>query len=135
MARLMIGAGGTGGHVYPALAVAEMLHKSADSHKLTFVGTRGGGGFERRLVEASAIKFDHYDEVFAGPVVGVHPIRALSSLLMMAIGLLQALQIIIQQKPQAILLTGGWANIPLAFAAWILRVPMLVYLPGTTIRL
>lgn len=80
-----------------------------------------------------------YSEVFAGPVVGVNPLRALTSLFIMGIGLLQALILILQQKPQAILMTGGWANIPLAFAGWILRVPMLVYLPdiepGATIRL
>lgn len=116
-----------------------MLRKSIDAHKLTFIGTRGGGGFERRLVDASTINFDSYGEVFAGPVVGVNPIRALSSLLMMGIGLIQAIFLIVRNKPQAILMTGGWANVPLAFAGWFLRIPMLVYLPdiepGTTIRL
>lgn len=103
------------------------------------MGTRGGGGFERRLVDASEIQFEAYAEVFAGPVVGVNPIRALRSLFLMGMGLLQALILVVKNKPQAILMTGGWANVPLAFAGWILRVPMLVYLPdiepGTTIRL
>lgn len=138
MARLMIAAGGTGGHVYPALAVAEVLRKSTETHKLIFVGTRGGGGFEKRLVEASDITFDAYAEVFAGPVVGVNPLRAIASIFMMGLGLLQALFFTVQYRPQSILLTGGWANVPLAIAGWILRVPMLVYLPdiepGTTIR-
>ncbi len=115
-----------------------MLRKSAGNHKLVFVGTRGGGGFEKRLVDASDIDFDAYHEVFAGPVVGVNPLRALSSLIKMASGLLQSLAIILGQRPQAILMTGGWANVPLALAGWIMRVPMLVYLPdiepGTTIR-
>lgn len=57
----------------------------------------------------------------------------------MGIGLLQASVLIIRHKPQAILMTGGWANIPLALAGWLLRIPMLVFLPdiepGTTIRL
>lgn len=103
------------------------------------MGTRGGGGFEKRLVEASDIHFDAYREVFAGPVVGVNPLRALSSVIKMGLGLLQGLAIILQQRPRVILMTGGWANVPLAVAGWIMRVPMLVYLPdiepGTTIRM
>lgn len=115
-----------------------MLRRSAGKHKLVFVGTRGGGGFEKRLVDASDIAFDAYHEVFAGPIVGVNPLRAVSSMVKMATGLLQSLALMLSNRPQAILMTGGWANVPLALAGWILRVPMLVYLPdiepGTTIR-
>lgn len=105
---------------------------------MTFIGTRGGGGFEKQLVDASDIPFDSYGEVFAGPVVGVAPLRALSSILKMSVGLVQSILLILRQHPQAILLTGGWANVPLAVAGWMMRVPMLIYLPdiepGTTIR-
>lgn len=137
--RLMIGAGGTGGHVYPALAVAEVLSQPATTHKLTYIGTRGGGGFERPLVEHSQIPFEAFEEVFAGPVVGVDPLRAISSAIKMGIGLMQSIFHILKYRPEAILMTGGWANVPLAFAGWFLRVPMLMYLPdiepGSTIRL
>lgn len=115
-----------------------MLRKSADAHKLVFIGTRGGGGFEKRLVDASQISFDAYREVFAGPIVGVNPLRAVSSVFKMGLGLMQSLSYILRDRPQAILLTGGWANVPLAVAGWVMRIPMLVYLPdiepGTTIR-
>ncbi len=134
----MMGAGGTGGHVYPALSAAEVLSQQND-HTLFFVGTRGGGGFERRLVEEAGIQFAAIDEVFAGPIVGVNPLRALTSLVLMTLGTLQALGLLMRHQPGAILLTGGWANVPLALAAWLLRVPMLVYLPdiepGSTIKL
>lgn len=139
MARLMIGAGGTGGHVYPALAVAEVVHKSVDAHNLVFVGTRGGGGIERPLVASADVDFDAYEEVFAGPIVGVNILRLFASLIKMGAGWLQSLGLILRYRPQAILLTGGWANVPLAIAAWMLRTPMLVYLPdiepGRTIQL
>lgn len=104
-----------------------------------FVGTRGGGGFEKRLVEQADVTIDAYAEVLAGPVVGVNPLRATSSILKMGAGVAQSLAILRKYRPQALLLTGGWANVPLAAAAYLLRVPMLVYLPdiepGRTIQL
>jgi UDP-N-acetylglucosamine--N-acetylmuramyl-(pentapeptide) pyrophosphoryl-undecaprenol N-acetylglucosamine transferase len=132
----MIGAGGTGGHVYPALTAARVL--SQQNHNLTFVGTRGGGGFEKRLVEESGIRFDAFVEVFAGPIAGIAPLRAAWNALLIGIGILQSIALLLRHRPQSILLTGGWANAPLAVAGWLLRVPMLVYLPdiepGKTIQ-
>lgn len=115
-----------------------MLHKSGDGHELTFIGTRGGGGFEKQLVDAYDVPFAAYGEVFAGPIVGVNPLRAISSMVKMGLGVLQAWQFMGRRKPQAILLTGGWANVPVALAARVRGIPMLVYLPdiepGSTIR-
>jgi UDP-N-acetylglucosamine--N-acetylmuramyl-(pentapeptide) pyrophosphoryl-undecaprenol N-acetylglucosamine transferase len=124
--------------VYPALAAAEVLRKSAEIHELVFVGTRGSGGFERPLVEQSGVVFDRYEAVFAGPLNGVSPLRAISSVFKTAVGLLQSVGIVLRHRPQALLLTGGWANVPVALAAWLFRVPILVYLPdiepGRTIQ-
>jgi undecaprenyldiphospho-muramoylpentapeptide beta-N-acetylglucosaminyltransferase len=132
----MIGAGGTGGHVYPALTAAHVL--SQQNHNLIFVGTRGGGGFEKRLVEDSGIRFDAFVEVFAGPIAGISPLRAVWNSLLILAGTLQSIVLLLRHRPQSILLTGGWANAPLAVAGWLLRVPMLVYLPdiepGKTIQ-
>jgi len=106
---------------------------------LTFVGTRGGGGVERRLVDGYGLKMDAYTEVFAGPIVGVSPLRAFSSILKMVIGILQSFWLVVKYRPTALLLTGGWANVPVALASAVMRVPILVYLPdiepGRTIQL
>jgi len=89
-------------------------------------------------VEASGVALSAYHEVDAGPLNGVGLLRALDSLLKLARGTVQAWRILAQEKPAALLLTGGWANVPLALAAALRRVPMLVYLPdiepGLTIR-
>ncbi len=70
--------------------------------------------------------------------MGVSLPRQGASVVMMGLGVSQALTRLIRQRPQAILLTGGWANVPLALAASLLRIPMLIYLPdvepGTTIK-
>jgi undecaprenyldiphospho-muramoylpentapeptide beta-N-acetylglucosaminyltransferase len=123
----MIVAGGTGGHVYPALATAQAIRQIKPDAKLAFVGTISG--FERPLVEQANIKFDANYEVQAGPLHGVNPLKMASSAFKLAQGIAQSWRIISKEKPQAILSTGGWASLPVALVAWVRRVPMLIYLP------
>ncbi|MEP7293071.1 MAG: UDP-N-acetylglucosamine--N-acetylmuramyl-(pentapeptide) pyrophosphoryl-undecaprenol N-acetylglucosamine transferase, partial [Chloroflexota bacterium] len=123
----MIAAGGTGGHVYPAIAIAEALTALRPDLKLTFAGSVGG--FERPLLDAANLKFDHYAEIYAGPLHGVGVLRALLSLVKLMLGTLQALWLVARERPQALLLTGGWVGWPVALAAWLLRVPSLMFLP------
>ena len=65
--------------------------------------------------------------------------RRVHSLLRLAAGLLVSLWLIIRLRPRALLLTGGWSGLPVALAAWLLRLPALIFLPdiepGATIRL
>ncbi len=134
--RILIAAGGTGGHVYPALAVAEAVRQQHPGTGLAFVGS--AGGFERPLVQESGVTFDSYAEVRAGPLHGVSLPRKLWSLVNLAAGTLQALWRLLRHRPGAILLTGGWSGLPVSLAGWLLRVPILIFLPdiepGLTIR-
>ncbi len=103
---------------------------------LYFVGTVGG--FERPLVQKAGIAFAAQDEVYAGPLHGVNPIRLLTSLAKLSLGTVQAFFLLRRRKPQAILSTGGWVSLPVALAARVLGVPLLIYLPdiepGLTIK-
>ncbi len=87
------------------------------------------GGFERPLLDAANLRFDHYAEIYAGPLHGVGVLRAAVSLVKLIIGTLQALWLVARQRPDALLLTGGWVGWPVAVAGWLLRVPSLMYLP------
>lgn len=133
----MIAAGGTGGHVYPALATAEaLLHNPDEAHQLVFLGA--AGGMERALAAQSGLDFAGYHEVLAGPLHGLSLPRRMFSLLKLAIGSLQSLFLLMRLRPRVCLLTGGWANMPVALAAWLLRIPIVIYLPdiepGLTIK-
>ena len=135
--RILIGAGGTGGHVYPALATAQaLLHDNEAAPKLYFIGALGG--MERKLVAESGLDFDGYHEVLAGPVHGVNPVRIISSLIKLKLGSIQAFTHLRAIRPRVILLTGGWANLPVALSARLLRIPTVIYLPdiepGLTIK-
>jgi UDP-N-acetylglucosamine--N-acetylmuramyl-(pentapeptide) pyrophosphoryl-undecaprenol N-acetylglucosamine transferase len=133
----LIGAGGTGGHVYPALATAQaLLRDNIDPRQLYFLGA--AGGMERELVLESKLEFGGYHEVLSGPLHSVNPLRALVSLAKLSIGTAQALIKLLRIRPQVILLTGGWANLPVALSARILGIPIVLYSPdiepGLTIK-
>lgn len=87
------------------------------------------GGFERPLIEQGGVTFDAYDEVQAGPLHGVNPLRALVSVFKLAAGTVQALGILGRRKPDVVLLTGGWVGFPVALAAWLRRIPSLIFVP------
>jgi undecaprenyldiphospho-muramoylpentapeptide beta-N-acetylglucosaminyltransferase len=141
----LITAGGTGGHVYPALAVAQWLltkdeggerkdeNSLQPSAVILWVGATGG--MEAELVGREGLPF----RAVAG--AGLHGMgwRTLPNLARLALGFGQALGIVGRFRPQALLVTGGYVAVPVALAAWLRRVPGLVYLPdiepGLAVRL
>lgn len=123
----MIAAGGTGGHVYPALAAAEALLQLRPNAELSFVGS--AGGFERPLIQDAGLAFHSYDEVRAGPLHGVRPWTAAVSAAQLTAGTAQAVGLLRRHRPDALLLTGGWVGLPAALAARALKTPALIYLP------
>ncbi len=118
MKYLMTG-GGTGGHLYPALAVARELAKDADN-KLLYVGIRGRA--EEKILGGNR-KDPRIPLVFAASMG--FPGRSLRQLpgffLTLCFGCLQATGHLLRFRPDLILATGGYASAPTVFAAWILR--------------
>lgn len=125
--RILIAAGGTGGHVYPALAVAEAIRQHQPHVELAFVS--GRGDFARPLIEEAGIPFEPFAEVHAGPFHGVSPLKAARSLVIDLIGTVQSARLLRRLRPGAILLTGGWVGLPVALAGRLLGIPSLIYLP------
>lgn len=119
-----------------AQALLQLLQKNDEAPELYFIGAVGG--MERKLVAASSLDFKAYHEVLAGPVHGVNPIRILISLTKLKLGAIQSFVQLIRVRPAVILLTGGWANLPVALSARLLRIPIVIYLPdiepGLTIK-
>lgn len=119
MWRLLVSAGGTGGGVYPALAIVRALGGRAD---VLWVG--GEGGMEASLVQRAGV---NYTSV---PAAGVHGVgwRALpGNLARLARGVRAARAIVRSFRPQAVLFTGGFVGVPVALAST--GVPKLAYVP------
>lgn len=84
---------------------------------------------EQTLVAESGLGFSGRYGVYAGPIHGVNPLRLLTSVIKLAVGSLQSFVKLLSIRPQVILLTGGWANLPVALGAWPLKIPIVLYLP------
>ncbi len=129
--RVMVAAGGTGGHVFPALAVAK--HLLAQGVEVVWLGTRHG--LEARVVPDAGIPI-HW--VSIGGLRGKGKGTWLLAPARLCLALAQALVIMLRTHPSAVLGMGGFVAGPAGLAAWLLRKPLLVHeqnaLPGLTNR-
>lgn len=129
---IMIMAGGTGGHVFPALAVAEIL--MARNQRVLWLGTRRG--LEASLVPARGIDIEWIS--IAG-IRGKGPAAWLTAPFKIVWAVVQALGILLRRRPGAVLGLGGFVAGPGGIAAWLTRRPLLVHeqnaVAGTTNRI
>jgi UDP-N-acetylglucosamine--N-acetylmuramyl-(pentapeptide) pyrophosphoryl-undecaprenol N-acetylglucosamine transferase len=111
--------------VYPALAVADWL--AIDSPRpptIRWVG--GAGGIEESLIARAGIRFEG---ISAAKVRGGDPVAILRGLWAQSLGLWQARRLLESFRPDVLLVTGGYVCVPVTLAAWMKRVPILIYLP------
>ena len=124
MRRVIVAAGGTGGGVYPALAVADALHREQPDVDICFVGSTDG--IERELVARVGLP---YEGLSAGPLHGVGVGCMVVSAVKLARGFVQALGLLRRLRPGAVFTTGGWASVPVTLAAWLRGVPVVAFVP------
>ncbi|MBN7795378.1 undecaprenyldiphospho-muramoylpentapeptide beta-N-acetylglucosaminyltransferase [Parahaliea mediterranea] len=130
--HVLMMAGGTGGHVYPALAVARELQDRG--HSVEWVGTQHG--MESRVVPQAGIAL-HYLAVRG--VRGKNLLQTVQGLLRLVFACFQALALVARRGPDCVVGMGGYAAGPAGLAAWLLRRPLLIHeqnaVAGTTNRL
>ncbi|MGC8660432.1 MAG: undecaprenyldiphospho-muramoylpentapeptide beta-N-acetylglucosaminyltransferase [Desulfomonilaceae bacterium] len=115
--RLIVAGGGTGGHLFPALAIAETLKADFPSSEVLFVGTKRG--IEARLIPQTRfpIKF-----VSARGIMRTGIINSIRAGMEIPVGIIQSFKIINEFKPDFVLGVGGYASAPTLIAALILNV-------------
>ncbi|MFN8586429.1 MAG: undecaprenyldiphospho-muramoylpentapeptide beta-N-acetylglucosaminyltransferase [Candidatus Eisenbacteria bacterium] len=119
--KILIAGGGTGGHVFPGIAVAEELRRLRPDCEVVFVGTRRGlesqavpeAGFPIRYMASSGFNRRRW---------WTWPVAALTNL----VGLLQALVLVLTENPKVVLGTGGYVSAPISFAAKLLGRPLIL---------
>jgi UDP-N-acetylglucosamine--N-acetylmuramyl-(pentapeptide) pyrophosphoryl-undecaprenol N-acetylglucosamine transferase len=132
--RLLIAAGGTGGHIYPALAVARSLRARQDDAELRWLG--GHRGLEAAIVPSAGIPFRRLAlrslrSVEADAHVVLDPLR-------LGVSVPQAAAILAAERPAAIFTTGGYVAVPVLLAAAPLGIPVVLWdgnvVPGRAVR-
>jgi UDP-N-acetylglucosamine--N-acetylmuramyl-(pentapeptide) pyrophosphoryl-undecaprenol N-acetylglucosamine transferase len=117
---ILVMAGGTGGHVYPALAVARALQQH--SRDVVWLGTHRG--LESRVVPAAGISMEW---------VSIRGLRRKGLLALvvapvqLAWALIQSLAVIVRRRPAAVLGMGGFVSGPGGVAAWLTRRPLVIH--------
>jgi UDP-N-acetylglucosamine--N-acetylmuramyl-(pentapeptide) pyrophosphoryl-undecaprenol N-acetylglucosamine transferase len=131
-ARIMIMAGGTGGHVFPALAVAQELRSRGA--EVFWLGTHAG--MEAELVPEAGIEMEWIS--IAG-LRGKGLLGWVLAPLRLARAMFQSLEVILRRRPMAILGMGGFVAGPGGLVSWLLRKPLLIHeqnaIAGLTNRL
>ncbi|MHB1214007.1 MAG: undecaprenyldiphospho-muramoylpentapeptide beta-N-acetylglucosaminyltransferase [Thiobacillus sp.] len=117
---LMVMAGGTGGHVYPALAVADALR--ARGWNVFWLGTRNG--LEARVVPAAGIDIAW---VSMGGVRGKGMLKKLLLPLMLLVAFGQSLAVILRRRPDVVLGMGGYPAFPGGMMACLLSRPLVIH--------
>jgi UDP-N-acetylglucosamine--N-acetylmuramyl-(pentapeptide) pyrophosphoryl-undecaprenol N-acetylglucosamine transferase len=124
-ATFLIAAGGTGGHLFPGIAVADELRRRDPAARVVFVGTPRG--LESRLVPRSGYALELLPIL---PLNGVGLRGALRGLVALPRALVRAAALVRRERPAAVLGIGGYAGGPVALVASLLGVRTVILEPN-----
>jgi len=131
---IVIAGGGTGGHLYPGIAIAQELQRRQPTLSIVFAGA--GRPLEKKIVEAHGYRLL---AIASGGVVGTSIGKRIRGVTRAAVGFFEAMRNLMKLKPKAVIGVGGYASGPTVAAAVMLRIPTLIqeqnYYPGLTNRL
>ena len=132
--KLIIAGGGTGGHLFPGIAVAEEFLSRDPANQVLFVGTERG--IEARAVPAAGYALEL---ISAAGIRGKGTLSQLKGSAMMIYGYAQSRKILKRFRPDMVLGVGGYASLPMVLAARGMRIPRFIHeqnaIPGLTNRL
>jgi UDP-N-acetylglucosamine--N-acetylmuramyl-(pentapeptide) pyrophosphoryl-undecaprenol N-acetylglucosamine transferase len=132
--RVVIAGGGTGGHLFPGLAVARELLRRRPGAQVSFAGT--ARGIEARVIPREGFPLDL---LRSGGLKGKSVAARLQGAAILPVSLLDAWGIVGRRRPHVVIGVGGYSSGPVVLAAWLRRVPTMLLeqnaVPGLTNRL
>jgi len=129
--RVLIAGGGTGGHLFPGIALADEVTTRHPKNEVMFVGT--SRGLEAKIVPECGYKLE---VIRARGLKGVGTLRLLVGLIALPFSFVESWRILRKYRPDVVVGVGGYASGPVVLAAWLQRVPTAVQeqnaVPGVT---
>ena len=119
--RVLVSGGGTGGHIYPALAIAIQLHEKYQA-EIMFLGS--DDGLETAIVPAAGFRLA---TIKAGRLRRYISWQTIRGVMRVPMGMLQAIGIIRKFRPQVVFTSGGYVAVPAGLAARLNRVPLFMH--------
>jgi len=132
--NVVFAGGGTGGHLFPALAIARKLEETTGAVKITFIGTAKG-------IEAKIIPKEGYDIRFirSEGLVGKNILKTIKSLSKIPLSLMDSYRVLKSIKPDVVLGVGGYSSGSVLLCAKLMGIPTMIHeqntIPGFTNRI
>ncbi|MFH1375721.1 MAG: undecaprenyldiphospho-muramoylpentapeptide beta-N-acetylglucosaminyltransferase [Patescibacteria group bacterium] len=120
--KIVFTGGGTGGHVIPNLAVISELKRLAGYAQIFYIGSRNS--IEERLAREAGIEFH---SVSTGKLRRYFSFQNVVDAVKVPVGIIEALKLLLKLKPNAVFAKGGFVSVPVAIAAGILRIPLVIH--------
>ena len=129
--RVLITGGGTGGHINPALAIAQKVRNENPSNEILYVGTKEG--LESELVPKAGFDFKYVTAKYLRRKISFENVKTLFASIK---GVMEAAKIINEFKPDIVVGTGGYVCGPVVLAASLKKIPTMIHeqnvFPGIT---
>lgn len=129
--RVLIAGGGTGGHLFPGIALAEEIVTRHPKNDVVFVGT--DRGLEARVVPQNGFVFE---AIKSRGLKGMGLVKLLLGLLLLPVSFISAISLLRKYRPDVVVGVGGYSSGPVVLMAWLLRIPTAIQeqnaLPGFT---
>ncbi|MFH1112128.1 MAG: undecaprenyldiphospho-muramoylpentapeptide beta-N-acetylglucosaminyltransferase [Patescibacteria group bacterium] len=120
--KILLSGGGTLGSVTPLLALVNELIKKDRSNEFFWLGTKTGP--ERILVEQLGINFI---TIPAGKWRRYFSLQNVIDIIKIILGLIRSLYLLHRFKPQVVVVAGGFVGVPVGWAAWLRRIPLIIH--------
>ncbi len=123
--KVVIAGGGTGGHLYPGIAIARALLKE-DGNEVFFIGTEQGIEAKVLPKEGLPVRF-----ISVGKLKGMTMLSALKTMVALPRSVVQSMRLLREATPDVVIGVGGYASGPVGLAAWVLGIPVVIVEPNS----
>jgi len=124
---IVLSGGGTQGHINPLLALLSYFQENYPNIKISFIGT--SSGIEQRLIRTKHVSFF---SIASTKFRRYSLLRSLLGLFIFPLGVLQSIRHLLFLQPKVLFATGGYVSVPVALAAYLLDIPVIIHEQTTT---